>query len=174
MQRGVRKKRKKREKRRRSRRERVTSPCVSLLSIFMCRRYRARAASEFNLLFRIVCLAVNRVLFESALKGSLNHHGHFRLLPANFAELLSAEFPQILKLAAVPDARRILPSTERARPTPCNHRRKDEARVKRGWNEAFVPRCDLVRSFVPSRTCKVTSFTFWNRNRMLSKRQDVV
>ena len=106
----------------------------------MCRRYRARAASEFNLLFRIVCLAVNRVLFESALKGSLNHHGHFRLLPANFAELLSAEFPQILKLAAVPDARRILPSTERARPNPpCNHRRKDEARVKRG-----------VRSFVRS------------------------
>lgn len=64
---------------------------------------------KVNLLFRgELVLDVNRVLFESALKGSLNHHGHFRLLPANFAELLSAEFPQILKLAAVLDASRIL------------------------------------------------------------------
>lgn len=95
---------------------------MSLASQYSCVDVIVRG--EFNLLFRIVCLAVNRVLFESALKGSLNHHGHFRLLPANFAELLSAEFPQILKLAAVPDARRILRSTG-AQPTPEHHRRRD-------------------------------------------------
>lgn len=96
------------EKRERERKEAAKCNISARLSIFMCVDVIARERCGFNLLFRIVCLAVNRVLFESALKGSLNHHGHFRLLPANFAELPSPEFPQILKLAAVPDARRIL------------------------------------------------------------------